>query len=332
MSNEQDIQDLPAPELAKDVATQALSGGGGGGGSDASGALKADEPVQKQAVQLLSALPFGVLLGAPLTAAVEAQTRSAMSTLNFVLTALYGKSVIQEVVSEESRSGLKSSDANEVIYVKFSYSTIEGTEVIEVPLISILPIPYIQVDNLDIDFNVNIAAVTTANKTTDNKVDYNGVTEASSWWGRFKVDTGITSNQTVHSDTTESINANYNMAVRMRASNVGMPRGLAKVMNMLEESVHARRMTEPQYKLIKKNYVASELTAGVEILSGLDENDIKAKLEIHLKAKAGGGGVTLTKETGGKVFKAPSSPAAGEYVATLNNGKDLQLGDLAITA
>ncbi|WP_068858085.1 DUF2589 domain-containing protein [Perlucidibaca aquatica] len=311
------------------LVAEAGSGGPAGGPP-----LVGDEPhnAQKDAVQLLSALPFGVLLGAPLTAAVEAQTRSAMSTLNFVLTALYGSDVIGKVASEQGGTGVKTS-SNEVIYIKFSYSTIEGSETIEVPLISILPIPYMQVDNLDIDFNVNIAAVTTADKNTDNQVNYNGITEASSWWGKFKVDTGITSNQTVHSDTTESINANYNMAVRMRASNVGMPRGLAKVMNMLEESVHARR-SNADYRLEKSIYKIADFEKGLK-LDRINAADVDTEITIELSMDDGTkkSVISLKKDAGAVVFKKTSGEVKqGQYQASLTCDKksSIKLTDVSV--
>ena len=94
------------------------------------------------ATSALQGIPFSSLIGGPLNAAVDAQVKAAGATVNF----------IQNV-------GLTGpADNRRPIQVEFVYY-VDGKEAkLMVPLLTIVPIPYLSIDSVDIQFKANIKA------------------------------------------------------------------------------------------------------------------------------------------------------------------------------
>ncbi len=109
-----------------------------------------DKPTpQASSTNQLGALPFGSLIGGPLNAAIEAQAQAALSSVDF----------IQKV-------GLTEDGA--VQNVKFKYVDSTSKDVtLEVPLLTIVPVPFIRIDDMTIDFKANISAAT---EVEDNRI------------------------------------------------------------------------------------------------------------------------------------------------------------------
>lgn len=113
----------------------------------------------------LASLDFKNLIGGPLSAVVEAQAMAAESTVNFIknmgfdqegnpqyVTFKYQKSATQ------AEGEAKQSDQNEMMEM-------------QVPFLTLIPIPFIRVDEATIDFNAKINAVNYSTKTSDHKFD-----------------------------------------------------------------------------------------------------------------------------------------------------------------
>src|SRR4051812_33551245 len=97
----------------------------------------------------LASLDFGNLIGGPLSAIVEAQARSAITTAAF----------IREVGFDK--------DGN-VINVDFNYTRkdndgLDQDFTLTVPFLTMLPIPYVTVESGTIEFNAKITSVTESN-------------------------------------------------------------------------------------------------------------------------------------------------------------------------
>src|SRR5215471_12621459 len=107
---------------------------------------------QLQATQMLSQIPFQAIIGGPLTAAVDAQAASAVACVKFV-----------KDVGFDSNG--------EVRNVTFSFvktlpapvgSNTPATKNVQitVPLLTIMPIPFIRIDNMTIAFKAQLSANT----------------------------------------------------------------------------------------------------------------------------------------------------------------------------
>lgn len=102
-----------------------------------------DTTPSKVATSALQAIPFSSLIGGPLDAAIKAQALAAKTSWEF----------IQQVGLNEDKNGNKTA-----VNVEFFYNNGGKMSKLIVPILTIVPIPYIAVDNVNIDFKANISA------------------------------------------------------------------------------------------------------------------------------------------------------------------------------
>ena len=118
--------------------------------------------------RVLGSIPYGTLIGAPMTAAVEAQALAAQSSIDFI------RSIGFESDGDDTAFG-------PVRQVAFTYSqrnTEDGTDrtvTLNVPLLTVVPIPYLRIDELTIDFTSKITEEmirTTRNSRSTTRVSF----------------------------------------------------------------------------------------------------------------------------------------------------------------
>lgn len=180
------------------------------------------------ATQQLQMIPFGNLIGAPLDAAIKAQATAALVSVDF----------IQSVGLQKNAAG-----QYEAIVVSFSYSDSRGmTRNLVVPLLSIVTIPYLAIDDLTIDFKANIAAESSSSSTDTSSTNFSSEANVSAnYWfvkSNFKASVSTKKDSTATANSKYSVE--YNMDVRVHASQSQMPAGLATVLNILNDSVVSR--------------------------------------------------------------------------------------------
>ncbi|MBP5644520.1 MAG: DUF2589 domain-containing protein, partial [Bacteroidales bacterium] len=94
-------------------------------------------------IEDLQAMPFGEMIGSPLSACVEAQEHAALTTVNF----------IRNVGFAKDQDG-KTTD--QVVNVTFMYKRENKQVELTVPLLTIVPIPFIAIDTVNINFKANL--------------------------------------------------------------------------------------------------------------------------------------------------------------------------------
>ena len=189
------------------------------------------------ATSALNSIPFENIIGAPLEACIRAQQTAAQSTVDFI------NAVGLQEITETDNNG-KETTRVEAIYVSFQF--IQGGRMVQmnVPLLSIVPIPYIAINTIDINFKANITA-STVNTTEDTK-SYSKDTkedEARSRVdkGKWRVKKTTTSNFSAQVSSKKDSKATqeskysveYTMDVAVHASQDSMPAGMAKVLEMI---------------------------------------------------------------------------------------------------
>lgn len=196
--------------------------------------MPVDVTPSRVATEQLQMIPFGSLIGAPLDAAITAQGQAAMTSAEFI------RSV-----------GLQQVDVNgkqtwEAITVAFTFSDSNGvTRNLIVPLLAIVPIPYIGIDNVNINFKANISAESSTSLSTSTSTSFGAEAEVSvNYWF---VKANFKANYSSKKDSTATANSKYSveytMDVNVNASQSDMPAGLAKVLQMLNDSIVARDPT-----------------------------------------------------------------------------------------
>ncbi len=194
--------------------------------------------VQQQATGLLAGLPFGNLIGGPLTAAIQAQGQAAMTTVQFI-----------EAVGFVPQSGSGPNSA--VQNVTFSYTKADPTTnppstmdmELTVPLLTIVPIPFIRISNMTISFTANIQADTSYTETTATSQAFTGSVSGSFGGGWFFPSVNFSASYSNTSSTNTTSNSTYNvqyqMQVTVNAAQDDMPGGLQTILNTLLNSVQA---------------------------------------------------------------------------------------------
>lgn len=121
---------------------------------------------------------------------------------------------------------------------------------IDVPILTMMPIPFIKIDNTDIEFNVKINSVSNSKSSESSNSD---VKSNSSFgykgWG-FKASTSLNasiSNQKSTSSS-EEVKKDYSLNIKVHAVQDDMPSGMSRILDILEESIVTKPVSLPAEK------------------------------------------------------------------------------------
>ncbi len=205
--------------------------------------------------QELSSIDFESMIGGPLVAVINAQAQAAMSTVNFIKEVGFKKPS-----TEEDAGGDTSTE--EPIYVTFKYPkelspyqpaipadpsatppvaaspavpAVYETQELKVPILTILPIPFIRIDLTTIDFNAKINSV--EYRKTDTRLKVDASLEAKAGWlcGSAKLKVSTSFQRTTQQGNT--VNRTYSLAIHVKAVQDEMPAGMEKMLSILEGAI-----------------------------------------------------------------------------------------------
>lgn len=194
----------------------------------------------------LSSIDFESMLGGPLSAVVEAQAKAAMTSVRFIkevgfepdttnpvyVSFKYPKEVspYQPAVEEE-----RDEDGNVVVPAREAQPAVWDEMTLTVPILTMLPIPFIRVEETTIDFNAKINSIETREESRDFGLSAELKASASWGWGKasLKVSTSYQSKSRSGTETKR----NYSMAVHIRAVQDEMPPGMERLLGILEDAI-----------------------------------------------------------------------------------------------
>lgn len=174
-------------------------------------------------------LPLHAIIAEPLMATVDAQAKSALATQNFI------QSFMQPVAG---------SDGGQVTPVTVNFTTSiadsqdptkNSSVSVSAPLLSMVPIPNLLIDSLDINFKYEVSQVITS--TTDSSKTLNGNLNAKiglAAWGANLTLSGTLTNDSKQSNT---VNRSGALDISVHASQAPIPEGLAKIMSIMSSAV-----------------------------------------------------------------------------------------------
>jgi hypothetical protein len=180
------------------------------------------------ATNALQALPFSSLIGGPLDACIEAQAKAAKTTWEF----------IRQVGMNEDAKGQRSA-----INVTFAYQKDGQMMNLVVPLLTIVPIPYIAITDVSIAFKAKISAEASSVTETATSTSMNAEMGASAGgsYGPFSAKVefkgGFSSKKDSKATQDSKYSVEYTMDVAVKAGQESMPAGLAQVLNILQSSI-----------------------------------------------------------------------------------------------
>ncbi len=183
------------------------------------------------ATNALQSIPFGSIIGGPLSACIEAQANAAKTSWEF----------IKEVGLISSEDGTE----KKAVYVNFEYRKDGRHAVLSVPLLTIVPIPFLAIRDIDIAFKANISASSSVSTTVSKStaVDASAKISAGVNLGLFKGSMEMSASVSSKKDSTATRDSKYSveytMDVAVKAGQDDMPAGMSKVLQLLNESIES---------------------------------------------------------------------------------------------
>jgi len=169
----------------------------------------------------MSKLPFGALIGGPLQAAVKAQAKAAKTTIDFINT----------VGFTVDASGNK-----QVAMVDFSYDKIDnGTENsfdMSVPFLLMVPIPYIEIRTITIDFKVQLSSAENTQSSRSDSFAIQASGGGGFWGTSYNWSAGYSYQG--KSATSGSVNKEYKINVHVEAGQADIPKGTSRILDIFE--------------------------------------------------------------------------------------------------
>jgi len=214
--------------------------------------------------QELASIDFESMLGGPLVAVINAQAQAAITTVNFIKQVGFKKKAAEEVAGGDTGT-------EDPIYVTFKYPkelsayqpaipadpgdpaavppraaraavaavpAVYETQALTVPILTMLPIPFIRIDLTTIDFNAKINSVEYRKTDTSLKIDAELEAKAGWLWGSAKLKVSTSFQQTTSQGNT--VDRTYSMAVHIKAVQDEMPVGMEKILGILEGAISSK--------------------------------------------------------------------------------------------
>ena len=184
---------------------------------------------------LLSGIPLNNLIASPLNACVYAQAEAAHTTMNFI-----------------NSFGLADTDGEnkEAVYVTFTYER-EGQKVLlRVPILTIVPIPYIAIDTLDINFTCTVNGIENAEYDIQSlSQDYQSKTAQEKSWYFWRPRTStmyasVSNKRSSRSTQTSEFSVESTLDVTVHAKSESMPAGMAKILEILSSSISTENVSK----------------------------------------------------------------------------------------
>ena len=176
------------------------------------------------AINAMQAIPFSSMIGGPLNACIEAQAMAARTSWEF----------IKEVGLNTDEKGQKSA-----IMVAFSFNRGGRMVQLNVPLLTIVPIPYIAINTIDINFKASISASSSTANESSEHTEAGGEVNAKAKLnlGLFSLQANLKANYSSKKDSKATAESKYSVEstidVAVKAGQESMPAGMAKVLELL---------------------------------------------------------------------------------------------------
>jgi Protein of unknown function (DUF2589) len=183
-------------------------------------------------------LPMEDLIGGPLAAAVKSNTDLAKATANFI------NDVGFEKVNKDG--DIISGRARMVDFMferpgidKEGNPTVEEVK-LKVPMLAIVPIPNLQIDLVDITFDMEVKSSTKSVESESKKGEFNATMSARI--GFFTINATVSGSIATNKENTRSTDNSAKYHVAVKATNHGIPEGLARVLDIMNDAAKPRQI------------------------------------------------------------------------------------------
>lgn len=188
-------------------------------------------------------LNFQNLIGGPLNAVIKAQAQSAITSVDFIKSVGFNQQTGE--VEMVTFTYIKSvpdmiDDPNDTNTPKRKIPDPSGkvhdqTTKLSVPFITMLPIPFIRIEETTIDFNAKITSV--QESTTTSSHDLSVSLGAKGGWGPVSVELKASYSYKKSTSETQKTERTYSMTIHVKAVQDELPEGTARLLTILENSI-----------------------------------------------------------------------------------------------
>ncbi|WP_124100921.1 DUF2589 domain-containing protein [Ruminococcus sp. Marseille-P6503] len=174
----------------------------------------------------------------------------AKVTLTAIPSGDFIKNGVSVIASQDNEDGTKNASAKLELSVAETNTPVPALYQkmqIDVPILTMMPIPFIKIENADIEFNVKINSVSSENSSDVSKSDVNSSSSFGyKGWG-FSASTTLNasfSNQKSTSSS-EEVKKDYSLNIKVHAVQDDMPAGVSRILDILEESIITKTVSDP---------------------------------------------------------------------------------------
>jgi len=174
--------------------------------------------------QELANINFKNVIGGPLLATIDAQAQAALTTINFINAVAFAKDA----------QGNQYISTVDFRYTQVSNGTVSNFSM-SIPFLTLIPIPYVQFDQILVEFNVKLNSVESYSKDSSLAVNVNGGGSFGWGFGRVSVNVNVSYKQKTSSSV--EVQREYSLKVLVNASQASMPKGTQRILDILDSVV-----------------------------------------------------------------------------------------------
>ncbi len=186
----------------------------------------------------LASLNFESMIGGPLNAVVKAQAQSAITSVDFIKAVGFNTDDSGKIIDPVMVS-FKYDKPVETITTAPDGTTTTTVEykpyTLTVPILVMLPIPFIRIEEVKIDFNAKITAVQESSSTSSHGLDTELKAKAGWGWGSASLKVNYSYKRST--TASEKIERTYSLSVNVRAVQDELPAGTERLLGILENVI-----------------------------------------------------------------------------------------------
>lgn len=185
----------------------------------------------------LKSLLLHQIVGAPLLAIVQAQTQAAQATAEFIEQVGFNN---EDTPAEKKGTSKTDNSFGKLRMITFSYQKpdIDGepqTYTMEVPILSLVPIPAIQIKEAELDYKIKVTDVFTYESKTSVAPTSSSDDE---WLSKNRTELRATMGQMESViDVNGRSRLDYQMHIKMNVEQADVTAGLASIFRVLDQSI-----------------------------------------------------------------------------------------------
>lgn len=186
--------------------------------------------------QELNVIDFADIIGGPLIAVINAQAKAAHVTSNFIDTVAF-----TSPTGQPKQLKVVSFDFRQVLADPAQALGSSSQLIIKVPLLTLLPIPYIRVDSMTVTLNVSLHSTQAVGLTNDFTFNSTVSDSESAFFGlgpAMSFQASVTDRNTYQND--QLTDDTYSMNVTVHAVQDQMPAGMSQILGIFSNVIQSQ--------------------------------------------------------------------------------------------